>query len=67
MSLKLRLTIEAEIEVEKFGDIPDVEADVESALEYIRGQGTVKEAKLLLDLDSIKTRDRETVIMEWDY
>lgn len=63
--MKLNLTITATFEVDDFEGANDVQQEVDSVMDQLSGCGDAR-GKLVLDLDSLRSRDREAVIQEWE-
>lgn len=63
--MKLRLTIEAEFEIEDFDDLEDLKNEIDNAIDNLNCSGSAT-GELRLDVDSLKTRDREVKIATWE-
>lgn len=63
--MKLRLTITADFEVDDFEGAYEIQQEVTEVIDQLNGSGDAR-GKLVLDLDSLKSRDREATIQEWE-
>ena len=63
--MKLRLKLDAECEIDDLDELEDLKREIESAVDTLQGSGAAR-GELKLDLDSLKSRDREIVVANWE-